>query len=342
MKIGFVASQFGGIFRGGAEVQFENTVKAIQSLGIACEYITAETRSIFDLDLVHFFKTDEAYLMLSSHLDAIRKPYVVSSIFYPESAGQRFFYDTVGRLSRLPGSRALTASKKVQLLRNAAAIYPNTTSEAAFVSSLAPGVRCEVVPNCAEDIYHQSRHIDESAFRSAFPQVHGERFVLNVGRIEPRKNQYRLILACKKADVPLVIIGKIRDPEYWRKCLDVGHQKLYYLGEMSDKAMLIAAYKACYCFALPSTMETPGLTAIEAALQGTRILITQEGGTRDYFKDEAVYVDPGSQPSIDAGLAEILQPQRRHSGFDFSNLSYGVVAQTYIEEYERICTAARA
>lgn len=336
MRIGFVASQFGGIFRGGAEVQFENTVKAIEATGVACEYITATSRSVADLDLVHFFKTDESFLMLSSYLREIGKPYVVSSIFYPESVGQRSFYHWVARAASLPGSRALTATKKIQLLRGAAAIYPNTTSEAAFVSSLAPDVRCDVIQNCAEDIYHDAGHIDKSAFYSAFPNVPIGNFVLNVGRIEPRKNQYRLLLACQRANIPLVIIGKIREPRYWKKCLDVGYDKVHYLGEVSNKELLIAAYKACHCFALPSTMETPGLTAIEAALQGAKILITSMGGTQDYFGDGAVYVDPGNQASIDLGLANMLDPARSWNSFDFSKLSYPAVAQTYIRDYERV------
>jgi hypothetical protein len=45
-------------------------------------------------------------------------------------------------------------------------------------------------------------------------------------------------------------------------------------------------------------LETPGLAALEAALAGAAIVITQEGSTREYFSDLVHYVDPASPEDI--------------------------------------------
>ena len=45
------------------------------------------------------------------------------------------------------------------------------------------------------------------------------------------------------------------------------------------------------CFALPSTLETPGLAALEAAALGIPIIITSEGCAKEYFGKIDTYYD---------------------------------------------------
>jgi glycosyltransferase involved in cell wall biosynthesis len=74
--------------------------------------------------------------------------------------------------------------------------------------------------------------------------------------------------------------------------------------------MLASAYAGCELFVLPSLFETPGIAALEAGLAGAKIVITERGGTREYFGEEAVYVDPGSVESIRGGIVRGLARQR--------------------------------
>jgi glycosyltransferase involved in cell wall biosynthesis len=70
--------------------------------------------------------------------------------------------------------------------------------------------------------------------------------------------------------------------------------------------LLASAYSACDVFVLPSQYETPGISALEAALAGAKIVITPFGGTRDYFGNNAVYVDPTSVEDIAKGIQTAL------------------------------------
>ena len=77
--------------------------------------------------------------------------------------------------------------------------------------------------------------------------------------------------------------------------------------------MLASAYAACNVFALPSTFETPGIAALEAALAGAKIVITPHGGTRDYFNNMAEYVNPYSVESIRAGIVASLESKKSNT-----------------------------
>ena len=66
--------------------------------------------------------------------------------------------------------------------------------------------------------------------------------------------------------------------------------------------LLASAYAASRLFVLPAYFETPGIAALEAALCNTPVVITQNGGTKDYFADDAVYVNPKSVNDIREGI----------------------------------------
>jgi len=168
-----------------------------------------------------------------------------------------------------------------------------------------PRRRFVTVYNAASDHFYQP--VAANLFRDHFG-IAG-RFVLNVGNIEPRKNQLRLVEAMKLFPaVRVVLIGHTRDQEYLAQVLRMGGEQLTYLGPIEhDSPLLCSAYSACELFALPSTLETPGLAALEAAAQGAPLLLTSEGCCAEYFGDSAVYVDPLSSESIRQGIAHALQ-----------------------------------
>lgn len=156
----------------------------------------------------------------------------------------------------------------------------------------------------------------------------GDRFVLNVGNIEPRKNQLALVRAMKAVpEHKLVLIGHQRDQAYAAQVLAEGGDQVHYLGPMPHDAVLLSAYRACELFCLPSTLETPGLAALEAGAQGARLLLTAEGSCAEYFGDSARYVDPLSVDALRDALIRMLsgssgaarEPAFRADAFLWSN-----------------------
>jgi glycosyltransferase involved in cell wall biosynthesis len=138
-------------------------------------------------------------------------------------------------------------------------------------------------------------------------------FVLNIGNIEPRKNQVRLAEAMR--DFPgytLALVGHMRDPDYLDAVLAVGGRQVRYVGPLPHgSATLRSAYRDCAAFVLPSLLETPGLAALEAAAQGAPLVVTGEGSAKEYFGETAIYVDPRSRAAIAAGIAAALDGRNR-------------------------------
>ena len=123
--------------------------------------------------------------------------------------------------------------------------------------------------------------------------------VLCLGNIEERKRQLELVQAVSQlTDVSLLLAGNIRSKSYFSKIQPYLGEKIKYLGpynHLSDFHLSLLAIADL--FVLPSTLETPGLAALEAAASGLPILITSEGSTREYFQNYAEYVHPSLSPS---------------------------------------------
>ncbi|KWK82693.1 glycosyltransferase family 4 protein [Burkholderia ubonensis] len=158
------------------------------------------------------------------------------------------------------------------------------------------------VLNGVDDVFFEP--VPAERFRDAFG-LHVP-FVLNVGNIEPRKNQLALIRAMKQMpELKIVFIGHERDPAYAQACRAESGDQALYLGPLEHHSpMLRSAYAACDAFCLPSTLETPGLAALEAYALGTRIAITEVGSTREYFGDtpNVHFLRPDNVESIAAAV----------------------------------------
>jgi glycosyltransferase involved in cell wall biosynthesis len=177
---------------------------------------------------------------------------------------------------------------------------------------------------CSPDIFRDHFHIEEQ-------------FILNVGNIEPRKNQLLLIEAMREfPDLKLVLMGHVRDPLYGDECLRAGREQVLYVGPVPhDSPLLRSAYAACDAFALPSTLETPGLAALEAAALGCRIVVTEEGSAAEYFGTSAWYVNPLSVESVGEGLkAAVTAAEGKQTGtFAAENYRWSVVTGKLGEVY---------
>jgi glycosyltransferase involved in cell wall biosynthesis len=120
---------------------------------------------------------------------------------------------------------------------------------------------------------------------------------------QERKNAVRLVEAIGPTGIPLVLAGTATPgPVLDRlKALAERYRNVTMLGFLDAKD-LASMYAACKLFCLPSEHEGTGLAALEAASYGARVVITRNGGTADYFRDFAKYVDPLSVTDIRAAI----------------------------------------
>ncbi|ATN33172.1 glycosyl transferase [Rhizobium sp. ACO-34A] len=198
-----------------------------------------------------------------------------------------------------------------------------------------PRERFYTVRNACDPWFGES--VDPALFRGEY-EVDGP-FILNVGNIEPRKNQLNLIRAAKRTGRPLVLMGHIRDKAYGEACMTEMDDRIRYLGPIDHKSLLLrSAFSACEVFCLPSTLETPGLAALEAGAAGAKLVVTGEGSTREYFGDDALYVDSadveGIANAIDRSASAPKSSALRNRVN--ANFTWQNVVPTLMELYGRI------
>jgi glycosyltransferase involved in cell wall biosynthesis len=126
-------------------------------------------------------------------------------------------------------------------------------------------------------------------------------FVLQVGRIEPRKNQAAALAAVEHLDgLTLVLAGPVRDRALADKLSSSARCRV--LGTV-DQPLLELLYKKAAAVIVPSLYEGFGLPVLEAMARGKVVVAAKASSLPEVGGGAALYF----HPSVDAGqLAEIL------------------------------------
>jgi len=273
---------------GGGEVQLEKYVKYLPSHGIDVRRHDPWRANLMQASVFHFFSCMGGSVHFCAYLKSRGLPLVISSSLWISEETKHLY-----PINEIHAQLSL-----------ADVVVTNSEAESDQLSRLLklPHDRFSVVRNGFEPDFALA---DPQLFRNKF-SIHGP-FVLNVANIEPRKNQLGLVRALKGLGVPLVLIGAPRDREYADAVFSEAGTELRYMDAMNhEDPALASAFAACSVFALPSSLETPGLAALEAAACGAPVVITSEGSTREYFGDLAHYVDYRDSRGIKAAIERAL------------------------------------
>jgi len=176
-------------------------------------------------------------------------------------------------------------------LHSADMIITNSKKEEEAISHLFPSLESsfQLVHNAVDPSFSQG---ESSLFKN---KTGLDDFILYLGRIELIKNVHGLIEAFTSSDLDtkLVIIGRKKDEAYYERCRNLSDDSVVFLDALPhDSELLRSAYADAHVVAQPSFFETCGQVGLEAGLSGANVVITKYGGTTEYFKDFAWYVDP--------------------------------------------------
>ncbi|HKP95136.1 MAG TPA: glycosyltransferase family 4 protein [Fibrobacteria bacterium] len=138
---------------------------------------------------------------------------------------------------------------------------------------------------------------------TAFARKYGLKdFVLCVGRVEARKNQWSLIEIFRTLpEIKLVLIGSFSNPGFAGTAKAYAPPNVVFLERLPFEE-LVSAFGAARVHALPSWYELPGLVSLEAAAAGCRIVTTSWGTARDYLGDRVHYCEPDDPAGIRAAI----------------------------------------
>jgi glycosyltransferase involved in cell wall biosynthesis len=161
------------------------------------------------------------------------------------------------------------------------------------------------------------------AFRSAGPIHNGfdatgdpmprsDNVVFCAGRLwDPAKNIATLDRAAKVIRVPVLAAGAIEGPDGQR----IEMANIRHLGRL-DQEMLREWYHRTAVFVLPSLYEPFGLAALEAALAGCSLVLSDIASLREVWGDAAVFVPAEDHEALARAVNDLLGDAslRRHYG----------------------------
>ena len=161
-------------------------------------------------------------------------------------------------------------------------------------------------------------------------------FVLQVGRIEARKNQAAALAAVERLDgVTLAVAGPERDPAL--AAMLRASSRCRVLGRV-DEPTLELLYRRARVVVVPSLYEGFGLPVLEAMARGQVVVAARASSLPEVGGDAALYVDDPTDP---AELATVLETaigdrkvrprlaqaaRKRAAGFTWDRCASGVAA----------------
>ncbi|AZA83517.1 glycosyl transferase family 1 [Chryseobacterium lactis] len=206
-----------------------------------------------------------------------------------------------------------------------------------------PEAKIEVIyQGCHKAFKEQQSPEFTQATRDKF--ILPERFILNVGTIEDRKNLLNIVRAIQDTSIPLVVVG--RKTKYYQKVAaflkknKMEKQVLFLEGVSMDELAVI--YKLADIFVYPSFFEGFGIPVIEALFSKTVVITSNTSCLPEAGGKDSVYIDPNNDVDISAKIKflwenESERKRREEKGFEFvQKFNDAAIAEELINLYQKI------
>jgi len=170
-----------------------------------------------------------------------------------------------------------------------------------------------------------------------------EKFILNVGTIEPRKNLLNVVKALRDLKIPLVVVGA-KKPKYFKLIEREINQNKIEVQFLSGVSMeeLAGIYKLAEIFIYPSFFEGFGIPVIEALFSETVVITSNTSCLPEAGGPDSVYVNPENVEDIRAKINflwdnESERKRRAEKGLQFAQkFNDEVIAEEVMKVYRSL------
>lgn len=299
MKVKYVPSQPHCFAYGGFEIQMLSTLDAAIKSGVHAEKIDIWSRDN-DFDILHCWGLGFHHYENIRWANHARKKVVLTALLS--------YYETFNeRLRHLFSTYIKKAQYYIQIanMADAVVVVNELQADACLKYFKVPSNKIHVIPNIVHAKYFENK-LDNS-----FSQKYNlSNYVLIVGSVCARKNQLNLINACIKANIKLVVIGRLMEgEEAYGKQIEIaieGNSNIIWIpGLTPNSDELVSAYQGSSVVALPSYIEQQPITLLEAVAMQKPLLMSNRAFSKQKYYQNAMCVSPESVDAIADGLKKI-------------------------------------
>lgn len=253
---------------GGDMIQVNATIEALRKLGVECEFSCDMHRKLDDVDLVHLVHLNFGWTKHQyDNCMTQNKPYVITTLFYDT--------DELG----------VSKVDMAQILKDAKAVICNSVDEQLeLIRWFGQIDNLFVIKNSVSDIFYNNK-------------TSGGGYVLSVGRFEHFKGHIRVVEACIKLNIPVIVVGSLGDQAYLDVLNKLQEDNPRLVTIMRDIAYesMPGIYENAQVLVSASTSERDSLVLLEGMTSGCNIVATKynRGNSNlDHQTLNQIMVDP--------------------------------------------------
>lgn len=315
MKVKYIPFQPHCFAFGGFEIQMLSTLDAVVKSGVDAEKIDVWSRDN-NFDILHCWGLGfHHYENIRWARHANKKVVITALLSYYESIIERLRHSVSTHIKK--------AQYLIQIanMADAVVVLNELQADACQKYFRVPISRIHVIPNVVHRIFYRD------TLRASSVDFNGiSNFVITVGSVCERKNQLKLVKACKEIGKRLVIIGKVLDGEgtYGHRIKEEieGRSDIIWIeGLPPNSKELALAYQASSLVALPSYVEQQPISLLEGVASGKPLLAANRAYARQKFFENAVLVNPDSIQSIADGIQKAFSRPQQFT------VPYGVIEE---------------
>lgn len=300
MKIRVLTQYPWSVGYGGAEIQARKYVEYASRNGVDIDFLDHYNKEV-NYDILHIVGLTYNSRHIVKAAKAKNIKVAISPVYYTSATKARIL---ALYLSVIKTRHLASLNLMGDALKSADVLLPNSVAEQKQLKKIFclkdELTSFKVVHN---GIDNESSIVDPSKFQSQYG-INAD-YILSVAMVDKRKNTVRLIEGFLKSGSgsQLVIVGDVRDIEKsfierFKYLVEANKDSIKLIPFIQDRALLSSAYAGAKMHAMPSIIETPGLSNLEAASLGCNLVVGECEPVREYFGNLPFYADPHSVDSI--------------------------------------------
>jgi glycosyltransferase involved in cell wall biosynthesis len=256
------------LHKGGGEFEIITLANVLQRFGIVADIYGPDCQNLENYDLVIHFSVHTGGLELLKSIKKINIPIILIPNFYTNDNFNDF--ELVNSFLDLSNIVLFNSNAMKDHFLN---LFKCDNSKIRVVNYLIDN---RILKEVNGDIFKKLYNIDK--------------YALSFGIIEENKNQLQTIEVLNQLGIKLVIVGKYRSKEYYDLCKQIAKNVLFIESLAYHSDIMLSALNGCE-FYIELSKEPAGLSAIEAAICGSKVIVNDTDWGREILNDNVEFID---------------------------------------------------